>query len=407
MSLPLKSLSNSFIRTVEVDYVPPLVTATGIAMSVSPATGAPFVFERGDGLSPQSYQYVITNTGPSDLIWLAAADVPWVTLDYQSGTLLPGTSITVTVTGDAVAIEALPDGVYAGMVTFTNQINGQGNTARLVQAVVSPVPQVAAAFVSEAGTGTLIGFSEYASPSVPPKKYRVQTLSGFTYACDFLGFTCPSSNVRGISRYDYSGNATYNATTGALVNNSVETVRATVTNPGIGCGENFPNGPGFPFNQVPAVTPFAPQNVGDSSTVSSPATRTWTWTGACGARFSYHGSVEAALSTEDTEQDAIARASKTPGTSPQSRIETRGAGDFTFDFRTSTGTLTASDLVPGLSYRITVDLLTEDYGGGSPVNSQDTIDFVASAASEPIIYNVPQIYGKQVTASNPTIALNL
>lgn len=386
-----KALAQSRLRCV--------VPSPGGGLEISPFQNFSTAGVKGGSYPTQ--QYVLTNNGREDVNWVFSPGNPWLTSNVTSGFLYVGESVVLTLGVDDTTLNA--DEQYITLFEILNVEAGVADITLSATVDVYPVPQVSGSYVSQDGTGTLIGFSEYTSPSTPPRKYRLQSLSGSTRACDFLSFSCPLSEVRGISKYTYSGSASFNASTGSPTNNSVETVDATVTNPGVGCSDAFPSGPGFPFNQTPAYNPFNPQNVSDANLVDSPTVNTWSWDGSCGVRYSYHGEVVASLSVEDTEADAIARATKTPGTSNVARTETRGPGDFDFIFRTVEVTLNSSGLATGLAYRITLDVLTEDYGGGSPVNSQHTIDFVASGPTQQTVWDVQAPYGKQVTLSNPQI----
>jgi hypothetical protein len=152
--------------------------------------------------------------------------------------------------------------------------------------------------------------------------------------------------------------------------------------------------------------PFPPINSGAGIVVTvTPTSWTWTGPGTCQPVAKFSGTVNSTLSDEDTENDAIARATgTTPGTSCTAAHQTRGAGVFTFNFVAVAYDFACTGLTPGKNYRITYSLLTETYGGGSPVTTTNTLDFTASGASETISDSLDCPAGKQVTISGASIA---
>ncbi len=116
------------------------------------------------------------------------------------------------------------------------------------------------------------------------------------------------------------------------------------------------------------------------------------------------GSVTQTLTDEDTEADAIARATFAAGTSPTAKREQRGAGEFSFEYVTVDYTLDLSGLMVGESYVVTIDILTEDYGGGNGATSQRTYAITATGVTDQITDSLVAASGKQVTASNPQIS---
>jgi hypothetical protein len=115
------------------------------------------------------------------------------------------------------------------------------------------------------------------------------------------------------------------------------------------------------------------------------------------------GTILQDLTNEDTEEDAIARAAKTPGSSCTAYRELRGAGDFTGAFSDVTITLNATGLVIGRDYEIQVTVTEEDYGGGNAVASVRSYPFTASSGDYSVQDTLVPAQGKQLTASSPVL----
>jgi hypothetical protein len=162
---------------------------------------------------------------------------------------------------------------------------------------------------------------------------------------------------------------------------------------------------------TPMPVNFTPNDHGypaQFNTVTTPTQISVTGNGVCTAQGGAHyskvsGTVLKTLSNEDTEIDAIARASTTPGSSCTAAIEPRGAADFTFNFVAVSYDLSCARLAPGGSYIATVELLTEDYGGGNPVVSTQDYPFTASGVTHLIADVIVCPSGSQVTVQNATI----
>ena len=89
-------------------------------LAVSPDTDFEFGGVVGGPFTPASTTYTITNDGTEALAWTAEASEAWFDVTPASGTLSnPGDSEVVTVALNATA-DALPEGTYTGVVTFTN-----------------------------------------------------------------------------------------------------------------------------------------------------------------------------------------------------------------------------------------------------------------------------------------------
>lgn len=252
-------------------------------------------------------------------------------------------------------------------------------------------PAAVMSCVSQTGTATLCGFSEYASPSVPPKKYRRQTLGGGWCDNDYGDFC--GGNIGNNDRQNYSGSYDYSGTNCAETNNqaSIYGISGIIH-------------PCSAVPQTPTTQParnFAPSIYPNHTTlIETSISRIWNYNGLCIAQREVDGQVTANLSIEDTETDALERASKTPGVSCLAFTQDRGAGDFTFDFATVAYDILCAPLVRNHRYRLTYDFLTEDDGGGNPIIEPITLLFRADATTKHFVGILTAASGKQVSIVN-------
>jgi len=77
----------------------------------------------------------LANIGTGDLAWTNESSQTWVTASPASGTLAAGKMVEVVVTIGPDA-NGLAAGLHAGLVTFRNSVNGNGDTFRAVVLVV-------------------------------------------------------------------------------------------------------------------------------------------------------------------------------------------------------------------------------------------------------------------------------
>jgi|GEM_PF-1939125 len=85
---------------------------------------------RGGPFTPAGHPFTVTNTGGAPLAWTVSTSTPWISLSSNGGTLAGGASTTVTANLDAAALAAFATGTSNGSITFTNTVNGAGNTTR-------------------------------------------------------------------------------------------------------------------------------------------------------------------------------------------------------------------------------------------------------------------------------------
>lgn len=97
-----------------LQVIDPLVVAPATGLAASGAAGGPF--------NPVSQNFSLTNLGSSSLNWQAAGP-PWLNLSPSSGTIAGTKSATVSATLNANA-SSLVAGIYAGQVSFTDEISG-------------------------------------------------------------------------------------------------------------------------------------------------------------------------------------------------------------------------------------------------------------------------------------------
>jgi hypothetical protein len=134
------------------DWLDPLATgqtvldllapyATGMRVSGGGLTAEGDV---GGPFTPASAQFTLENSGTTPLDYLVSADVAWLDLTAASGTLAAGASVVVTASFNTNA-NSLTTGLYAGLISFTNTTDGDGNTNRPVSLQVG-VPSIVYAF---------------------------------------------------------------------------------------------------------------------------------------------------------------------------------------------------------------------------------------------------------------------
>jgi hypothetical protein len=289
-------------------------------------------------------------------------------------------------------------------------IDGDGDLLIVDEALTpDPIPEVEVSFESESGTATLIGISEYTSPSSPPKKYLTETLTGELTQCAFTnGNGCTVVNgFQGQTRNVVGGTKQYDPTTGVLTDTEYWDFwsanpdgTATCTN---AIFRNSNAGVNWASWGSPSSTVRTNRIIGQT-TDSYVGTNVCTVEGSIS--YKRYNTATRTLSNEDTEANAIARAIKIPGTASTASTQNRGAGDFSFLFVTVTPTFLCSSMVPGETYRVSYEIMEEDYGGGNQSTSVHTFNFTASAESQSI--TIPTIQapsGKQQTVQNASIQI--
>lgn len=237
------------------------------------------------------------------------------------------------------------------------------------------------------GTAELCGYDEFTSPSSPPKRYRRKTFSG-TFTSSFYPSGACSGGAAGCDQYTLSGARYYDASTCA------HTAAASLSYRTDGCmncgalgspsvesqGESLPAPGGGITSESVARTVVARTGNGVCGFVGTG--------GSCQYRRATSGDLRMALSEEDTEADARARASVSSwsswglcagGVLPccESYTTARGSG-FSFAWVEARLKVEYAGLIAGVSATLYVALTVRDLA------TDDTDDWgVASAALSP------------------------
>jgi hypothetical protein len=208
-------------------------------------------------------------------------------------------------------------------------------------------PTAAINAVSTSKTAELCGFSEFTGfVSTPPKKYLIQTQSGTSQVSKDHG----NGNFSTL-RFNFGGTRTYDGSTCVLSGGTFLTGTDA---------QGYTSTSGFGDDPQPGFCVFRDAtgaSVGSNLQESlTPTTAYLTKTGmrerVVDLGWSYCIDTGlAVLSTEDTEADALARASDTVSDSASSLWEVRSTG-FTLVKREVTFTVTCGDLVLGGAYQI-------------------------------------------------------
>ncbi len=346
-------------------------------------------------IETEDAEFSVTATVPVGTItyqWQVSTD------DGMTWTPLSNDSTYSGVTTDTLAVTAAGAGLDGHQYRSVLSNMGFDVTTDVATLTVLAVALTGGAFTSESGSATLVGFSEFVSPSTPPKKYRHKATTGELNRCHYGNATDCANQVNVVGSDRITGGLTcqYDATTGALSSTGGRSIYVGAT-----C-------PATPLVNTATDCGWGMVASSQLGLTVTPTQQTEYVIGQCILDDFYsHITTDRqnTISDEDTEDDAIARATPSgSGSSAMSKRETRGAGDFTLTWQDSTFGATAANLVNGVDYEVTLDLLTETYGGGSGVTTQLVYPFTASGSTEPISIPIPCAPGKQVTASNPQIA---
>lgn len=362
MSQPLKALSPNFIRVPNVGYVAPLVYAGEPPCSGSPFSDSDISMEAGGEFSVNLSFPLSGNNGPvSSYLWEFVDGPEGYTVSTNSGGPTQREwNVTVNKEGTYYVRLTVSDQCY----TVTLYSEGLFVANDWVSADIE--------CRTKSATATLCGFDEYTSPSSPPKKYRVQTISGTITFCDWPVDNCsgPTRNSPDSSAHDvYGGSFTYSSTDCSTTNAQT---REQYRGQNTGCG-----GGSLQATTQPSEN-FTPHLfVGGVTVTSSQTSVTWEADGVChelfGGSYRQTGTVTKQLSGEDTEFDAIDRANAMASWSAWSAgssvtclasIEERSSG-FSFLYQTAEYRITKSGLSPNTNYDIRFNVLRRTYGGGS------------------------------------------
>ena len=275
-------------------------------------------------------------------------------------------------------------------------------------------------YQARSGTGTLCGYAEYTSPSVPPRKYRTQTLTGYeAYCSSSQTAACPLTTFQSVSSHNYSGSNKYDASTCAQTNTQNDTVYAGSY---IACGAGT-----FSSSNALAAAWQLANNVyalgcgpaGFCQTLTQ-TKNTWTSQGCNGTVLHSamsDGTAYSQLSDEDQDIDAAKRASGsfasctyTTPASCSSYATARGAGQFTFTFRYAQMRLNCSALSIGHFYTISIDLVSRTQGTSNAFTyyGSITVQFTATdttynGSNGAVWIDIPMQDGLEIAADSCAI----
>jgi hypothetical protein len=284
---------------------------------------------------------------------------------------------------------------------------------------------------SLSGEASICGWSEYVSPSTPPKKYRRQTYVEDYNNCSYDRVDCPTDRAYGTTRdVVTSATHTFNALTcpAYVVAGDVRQFGGTVNSPGACApwGGSLPNtqataeqsldmsglptlAGGFSYS---TTTPTFIRVVGNAScaNVGGPGSSHW-----------YTGNKEWTLDIEDTESDGIDRFAADNTWSDWQAVgggcanpgcclayyEERTSG-FGFDFQSAQFRVTAGPLTPSTAYDVNVLIYRRAYGSSDPWVLYSTITISTTSDGSGYISvtgDVPNASGYESYADSATITL--
>lgn len=332
---------------------------------VSPSAPVHSTGQEGGPFSVESVVYTLTNIGGAAINWSAASDRAWIALDVLSGHLDAGASTNVVASIGAGSLTPSPFD-YEASISFVNTTNGDGDTTRSVSVYVTGDFSLSLDGRQLSGTGELIGYSEFASPSTPPKKYRKKEYTGgLLNRTAYSGALCTGiATCDGTKR---SGYCEYDALTGAL-----NIAAQTEVYSGGGC-------PTTTLINTIVECPVAFVAIVGTTLTQTKTTCTRTGDNACNLRSGnweiFDGEHVQTLSIEDSEDDAITRMVNAGSWSAWSSISSIGDESAAIELRSSGFTFSAvaaqfrasgSGLVPNTAYTGTVEVYRRQFGTSDP-----------------------------------------
>jgi len=376
-------------------------------LSVTPATdydvfGWNYSFQAC--LNPDTKVYTLTNTGDSSLDWIATLDDgTYFELSTTSGTLAGGASTTVTVS--YIGAGPPPLGVNTFIISFVNTTNGNGDVDHDVVLTIGNTPAIDTMEITRhSQTAELIGWSEFTTPTIPPKKFLTKACSGQVIASYHTPTDC-TGPITGWTGQKFSGQTTYDIGTGLPVNGVLEynPSGGTFAAPAWGAPSTVldMNFAGKESNGCLACTTTRLQRYALGSAV-------------CDTGFSFpnpqnvavnDSTLEEILSSEDTEAAAIARATIQADVFTSLAVTAekqgeRGAGEFTRVIQTMDYVFNLIDLLVGAKYLFVLTIQTEPYGGGTQTPSEIEFEFTATATTRQITGTLTPLVDERITLEN-------
>jgi len=171
---------------------------TSIAgMSVSPATGLTASGATGGPFTPATTTYTISNAGTAPMTWTVSNTSSWLSLSPTGGTIASGSSATVTAAINSTA-NTLGIGTYSDTMTFTNTVNGLGNTTLPATLTVTPPVPVITSSLNATGTdGYAFAYSITASNN--PTSFNATGLPAGLSVNTTTGLISGTTTVGGIT----------------------------------------------------------------------------------------------------------------------------------------------------------------------------------------------------------------
>jgi len=249
-------------------------TAPGAVLSMN-VTTLTFAAVQGSALATQTF--AIQNTGGTDMVWIAAADQGWVTLQPAAGVVPAGQTTQVTVTVSTASLQA---GSHAAVVTVTApSSNGSPRSLVVALTVTSPptlsVDPAALSFAATAGsapaTQTFTVSNSGGSPlnwaAAGNQTWLTATPASGTLAAGQSATVTVTVSSAALSAGAYTGAVTV---TSAQASNSPRTVAVALS------------------VTAPASLAVAPPSLSYAAVVgTSPASQTFTVTNAGGAQLTW------------------------------------------------------------------------------------------------------------------------
>jgi subtilisin family serine protease len=120
--------------TLTINPLPGMLVVTpDEGLTSSGTVGGPF--------SPDTQTFTISNSGDTAIDWTASKTADWLSLSANSGSLVPGASVTVTVSINQAAND-LGAGSYSDAIQFVNLGDSNGVAIRAVSLSIDPAPGV-------------------------------------------------------------------------------------------------------------------------------------------------------------------------------------------------------------------------------------------------------------------------
>jgi len=127
-------------RETPVTNVPCVMVVLPDDLRIAPATAFESSGIRGGPFAPASMLYTLTNGGVAALNWSVGWTQNWVTVAPAGGTLPAGAAVVVAATINGAA-NALAEGTYADLLTFSNLTSGATYRRAVSLEVIPPPPE--------------------------------------------------------------------------------------------------------------------------------------------------------------------------------------------------------------------------------------------------------------------------